>query len=131
MLRRQTMAGFAALWMVATANGQATSQSNKGYELYSWKVKGQWHYSLLAGTNRVKSYDEIISRNTERIGIDELEAELKKIPGGTDVFWMGDAPPGAKRSPGARGLDLKHPSRKRIERIKAICDKLGINLKLV
>lgn len=130
MLRRQMMAGFAALLILVTANGQVPQQSMKGYELYSWKVKGKWHYSLLVGTNRTKTYDEIISRNAERIGSEALEGELKKIPRGEEVFWMGDAPVGAKRSATSKGLDLKHPSRKRIERIKAICESLGIKLKL-
>ena len=130
MLRRKMIAGFAALLILATANGQVPQQSIKGYELYSWKVKGKWHYSLLAGTNRTKTYDEIISNNTERIGSEALEAELKKIPKGEEVFWMGDAPVGATRSATSKGLDLKHPSRNRIKRIKAICERLGIKLKL-
>lgn len=130
MLRRQMMTGFAALLILVTANGQAPQQSMKGYELYSWKVKGKWHYSLLVGTNRSKTYDEIISRNAERIGSEALEAELKKIPRGEEVFWMGDAPVGAKRSATSKGLDLKHPSRRRIKGIKAICERLGIKLKL-
>jgi len=130
MLRRKMIAGFAALLILATANGQVPQQSIKGYELYSWKVKGKWHYSLLAGTNRTKTYDEIISNNTERIGSEALEAELKKIPKGEEVFWKGDAPVGATRSATSKGLDLKHPSRNRIKRIKAICERLGIKLKL-
>ena len=130
MLRRQMIAGFAALLILVTANGKVPQQSIKGYELYSWKVKGKWHYSLLAGTNRAKTYDEIISNNTERIGSEALEAELKKIPKGEEVFWKGDAPMGARRSATSKGIDLKHPSRKRIERIKDICERLGIKLKL-
>ena len=129
MLHKQIMAGCAALLILLTANvyGQ---HSVKHYELYSWKLKGKWHYSLLVGSNRAKSYDEIISRNAERIGSEELEEELKKIPKGEEVVWMGDAPMGAKRSETSKDIDLKHPTRKRIERIKAICDRLGIRLKL-
>ena len=129
MLRKQILAGFTALLIMVTANGYG-QQSMKGYELYSWKIKGNWHYALVPGTNHAKSYEEITAKNAERVGTDALEAELKKIPRGEEVFWKGDAPPGAKRSESSKGIDLKHPSRKRIERIRAICDKLGIKLKL-
>jgi hypothetical protein len=129
MRRKQILAGFTALLIMVTANGYG-QQSMKGYELYSWKIKGNWHYALVPGTNRAKSYEEITAKNAERVGTDALEAELMKIPRGEEVFWKGDAPPGAKRSESSKGIDLKHPSRKRIERIKAICDKLGIKLKL-
>ena len=129
MLRRQIMSGLGVLLILVTAKAQV-QQSMKGYELYSWKVKGNWHYSLLVGTNRAKTYDEIISKTAERIGSEALEAELKKIPKGEEVFWKGDAPMGARRSATSKGIDLKHPSRKRIERIKDICERLGIKLKL-
>lgn len=130
MLRRQVMAGFIALVIALTSYGQLPRQSMKGYELYSWKVKGRWHYSLLAGTNRTKTYEEITSQSAERKGIEALESELQKISRGEEVFWMGDAPPGAKRAAADRTTNLKHPSRKRIKRVKAICDKLGLKLRL-
>lgn len=59
----------------------------KGYELYSWKVKGKWHYSLLSGTNRVKSFDEITTNRTIRVGDAALKSELKNLPKGEEVFW--------------------------------------------
>ena len=31
----------------------------KGYELYSWQDGGQWKFSLLVGTNREKTLEEI------------------------------------------------------------------------
>lgn len=130
MLRRQVMAGFVTLLISLSAYGQAPQQSMKGYELYSWKLKGRWHYSLFVGTNRAKTYEEITSRGAERIGIEALEAELTKIPRGSEVFWMGDAPPGAKRPATPNAVDFKHPSRKRIKGVIAICDKLGIQLRL-
>ncbi|MEK6322419.1 MAG: hypothetical protein AABN33_12130 [Acidobacteriota bacterium] len=130
MLRLQVFVVAVVLLIGLTGYGQDPQRSMKGYELYSWKVKGRWHYSILAGTNRAKTYDEITSRSAERIGIEALEAELKKILRGEEVFWMGDAPAGAKRGLADQATSLKHPSRKRIERVRAICDKLGIKLKL-
>ena len=126
MLRKSA----AALMLVAFAASAQAAQALKGYELYSWKVKGRWHYALLAGTNRAKSYDEIISPANERVGIAALEAELKKLPRGEEVFWMSAAHAGVlkPRAKGAAVLEL--PSRQRIRRIKAYCDKHGVKLVL-
>jgi len=128
MLRRQVIATVIVLFITFTAYGQNTK---KGYELYSWKVKGRWHYSIHAGTNRAKSYEEITSSEAERIGIEAIKEELKKLPKGEEVFWRSAAHPGVKK-PMAKGSPiLELPSRKRIKSIRAYCNKLGIKLKLV
>ena len=131
MLRRQVIAAVIVLLTSFAAYGQNSKQSMKGYELYSWKVKGRWHYSIHAGTNRAKSYDEITSSGTERIGIEAIKDELKKIPKGEEVFWRSAAHPGIEK-PRAKGSPiLELPSRKRIKEIRAYCNKLSIKLKLV
>ena len=131
MLRRQVIAAVIVLLITFTAYGQNSEQSMKGYELYSWKVKGRWHYSIHAGTNRAKSYEEITSSGAERIGIEAIKEELKKIPKGEEVFWRSAAHPGVKK-PLAKGSPiLELPSRKRIKYFRAYCNKLGIKLKLV
>ena len=33
--------------------------SMKGYELYSWQVGDDWHFTLITGTNRLKTLEEI------------------------------------------------------------------------
>ncbi|MFC1940340.1 hypothetical protein ACFLXO_06645 [Chloroflexota bacterium] len=33
--------------------------SFKGYELYSWEEDNQWHFTLITGTNRTKTMEEI------------------------------------------------------------------------
>jgi len=35
--------------------------SMKGYELYSWEEDNQWHFTLITGTNRTKTMEEITS----------------------------------------------------------------------
>ena len=131
MLRRQVIAAVIVLLIGFTAYGQTSEHSMKGYELYSWKVKGRWHYSIHAGTNRAKSYEEITSSGAERIGIEAIKEELKKLPKGEEVFWRSAAHPGVEkpRSKGSPILEL--PSRNRIKHIRAYCNKLGIRLKLV
>jgi hypothetical protein len=131
MLRKKMIAGVILLLIACAAQAQDRQSSMKGYELYSWKVKGTWRYSLLVGTNRSKTYEEIMLNKNIRIGDMALKAELKKLPKGQEIFWMSDAPPNIEKPKSGRWIDLKMPSRKRIKSIKSYCDKLGIKLNLV
>lgn len=120
---------LAALF-VAMGSSAQTGQSTKGYELYSWKIKGHWYYSLLPGTNRSKTYEEITSPSVVKKDASGLKAELEKIPKGEEVFWRSDAPPGVIKPGSGPIAEMKHPSRARIKSIKAMCDRLGLKLKL-
>lgn len=62
-------------------------ESMKGYELYSWQDGGQWKFSLLVGTNREKTLEEIKSADVLLSDVDELTATLKKIPSGQYITW--------------------------------------------
>ena len=130
MFRKRTIACIAALLVSMTAHGQTPQTSMKGYELYSWKIKGHWYYSLLPGTNRLKSYEEITAPSSVKRDAAGLKSELQKLPRGEEVFWMSDAPAGAAKSSAGQQLNVKHPSRPRIKSIKAMCDRLGIKLRL-
>lgn len=130
MPRKQAFICLAALLFSFAAYGQTPQTSLKGYELYSWKIKNHWYYSLLPGTNRAKTYAEITAPGIVQRDTAGLKAQLKKLPKGEVVLWMADAPAGAARSATGQVLNVKHPSRTRIKSIKAICDKLGIRLKL-
>lgn len=129
MLRKPTIACFAALLISMTAHGQTPQTSMKRYELYSWKIKGHWYYSLLPGTNRMKTYVEITAPSIVRRDEAGLKAELQKLPRGEEVSWMSGAA-GSNKSPAGQVLNVKHPSRTRIKGIMAMCAKLGIKLKL-
>ena len=73
----------------ATERSDATAlpESTKGYELYSWQEGNQWRFSLLVGTNRQKTLDEIKSPNTILADVDALIAALEKVPSGQYVTW--------------------------------------------
>ena len=131
MLRKNIIAAAILLTIAVNTYGQGLQRGIKGYELYSWQSEGKWHYALLAGTNRTKTYEEIMSKQVVRIGDTALKLELKNIPKGEEVFWMSDAPPSLEKPKSGQYFDIKMPSRKRIKRIKAYCNKLGIKLKLV
>jgi hypothetical protein len=62
-------------------------ESMKGYELYSWQEGKQWKFSLLVGTNREKTLDEIKSIDTVLPDVEALLSTLQKIPSGQSVTW--------------------------------------------
>ena len=59
----------------------------KGYELYSWQDGGQWKFSLLVGTNREKTLEEIKSTDVVLSSVDALTSQLEKIPAGQYITW--------------------------------------------
>ena len=63
------------------------SHSMKGFELYVWETKGEIYYSLLRGTNRLKSYDEI---HNGKVAVNDLNLIRQKIdsisPGETIII---------------------------------------------
>jgi 1-deoxy-D-xylulose 5-phosphate reductoisomerase len=63
------------------------AESMKGYELYSWQENGQWKFSVLIGTNREKTLDEIKSADVVLAGVDALTSTLKKITAGQYITW--------------------------------------------
>src|SRR5665647_1587000 len=65
------------------------SHSMKGWELYSWPNGNDWNYSILLGTNRVKSYLEVTTNQLVVCGKDSLKMLLDKFPAGEYLFWAG------------------------------------------
>ncbi len=69
----------------------------KGYELYSWEEEGQWHFTLITGTNRIKTIEEITSEGDsvsvtgwvkiQVVGADAIKDVLSRLPEGESVFW--------------------------------------------
>lgn len=117
--------------IASTSHGQNSPAPMKGYQLFTWKQNGQWHYSLSTGMNRERTYDEITAKATVVVGSSEFESRLKRLAKGTEVFWYSDAPPGINRPASGPLISFKQPSRKRIERLRSLCDKLGIKLTLM
>ena len=63
--------------------------SMKGWELYSWPNGNDWNYSILTGTNRLKTYNEVTSNNIKVTGIDSLKMLLDKFPQNEEILWPG------------------------------------------
>lgn len=130
MIRKMWIGGCAILLIIGSAQAQiAASGPATSYEMYSWKLKGHWYYSLLPrGVS--KTYSDITTNPIVCRDSSGLTAQLRKLSGVREIFWMSDAPTGAMKPATTSAPSIKHPSRKRINHIKALCDKLGIRLKL-
>ncbi|HPS11596.1 MAG TPA: hypothetical protein PK664_09490, partial [Paludibacteraceae bacterium] len=49
-----------------------------------------WKYSILMGTNRIKTYDEVVTNRIAVTGKDSLKILLNKIPAKEYLFWAGE-----------------------------------------
>ena len=63
-----------------------STESLKGYELYSWQEGTQWNFSLLIGTNREKSLEEIKSEENI-LDFVALKTALEKIQAEQYITW--------------------------------------------
>ena len=87
------------------AEERSERQAFKGIELYSWKPDGKdWHFSLLPGTNRLKSDEEIKKSEKTIVGVEALKKQLAKMAKGESVFWRNLS---KENAPGDMVKDLK------------------------
>jgi hypothetical protein len=79
----------------APATRQASLESMKGWELYIWQDQGETFCSLLRGTNRLKSDDEITKAAVK--GINAIKPKLDELKAGQWVTFssrkLGDKAP--------------------------------------
>jgi hypothetical protein len=99
--------------------------SMKGYELYSWEEGNDWYFSVLAGTNRTKTYSEVISNVPSEIhlvtvsGIDNLKLVLARFPENEFITWIGQG--WLQRCWGSNYGNLQLPPQKYIDDITQYC----------
>ena len=87
----------------------------KGYELYSWEKDGTWYFSLLVGTNRLKTVEEIQDPATALKGFDDLKPVLESLASGQYISWSAADP-------------LTFPSEEMIQQVSQICQEQGLEL---
>jgi len=131
MLRKSMIVLFVTLLIAIPASSFSPQSAGKGYELYSWRQNGAWYYSLLPGTNRAKSYDEITSAAVARKGSKAIKKDLEKLSKGEQIFWRTDMHPGIAKPVGDKVPLIKLPSSKKIKKIKDYCDRFGLKLKML
>jgi len=74
---------------------QAGKTAFKGFELYSWRdTNGQWLFTLLPGTNRLKTEPEIKGSGNRISTLRELERRFSQLAAGENVFWFNSDAPG-------------------------------------
>jgi hypothetical protein len=108
------------------------NHSMKGWELYSWPNGNDWNYSILIGTNRIKSYSEVTGNKIIVLGTDSLKMLLDKFPENEEIFWIGKG--WLEKCWGSDYGDLSLPDNKTISEIKQYCTDnnlvLGISDKI-
>jgi hypothetical protein len=82
---------------LSIASVEQLPRSLKGYELYSWEEEGQWHFTFITGTNRIKTLEEMTSEEDfisetgwvkiQVVGADAIKDVLGHLPEGESVFW--------------------------------------------
>ena len=70
-------------------NSLEFSHSEKGWELYSWFDSNVWNYSILPGTNRLKTLDEVKENKIQVTGEEKLMMVLNKLPKSDTLTWKG------------------------------------------
>jgi len=106
----------------------------KGYELYSWQEGNDWYFSILAGTDRIKTYAEVISNNPSAIhlitvtGINSLKLVLAKFPEDEYITWIGEG--WLQRCWGSNYGNLRLPPQNYIDEITQFCTQKKLNLQV-
>ncbi len=108
--------------------------SAKGWELYSWSNGNEWNYSILIGTNRIKTFEEVTLSNSTGVhlitvtGIDSLELVLTRFPEGEFITWIGEG--WLESSWGVNYGNLKLPPQKLIDEITVFCKQKKLILQV-
>jgi hypothetical protein len=107
----------------------------KGYELYSWQTDGDWHFTLMTGTNRVKTLEEITSGadmvtadgwvRTSVQGVDVLKQLLGRLPPGETIVWIGEQ---QLEQAGIEPGVIELPEQKIIDSVSETCQQLRLEL---
>jgi hypothetical protein len=84
--------------MSSETTGDKLPHSAKGYDLFWWPEDGQWHFTLITGTDRLKSREEIVSNENivsedgwvhiHVVGVEAIETVLSRLPQNEYVFWL-------------------------------------------
>jgi hypothetical protein len=108
--------------------------SLKGYELYSWEEDNQWHFTLITGTNRTKTMEEITSKedfisesgwvNIHVAGADAIKDVLSRLPEGESVFWCDELHTGQLTE---TDVDLELPPEQIADAIKEHAEQCALD----
>ena len=110
-------------------------RSLKGYELYSWRLGKEWHFTLITSTNRLKTLAEItLPENIEEekwvkitaVGVPSLKLVLARLPAGSQISWV------SARHLDASSLEsgprIRRPSARVIRDLQSYCSARDLDL---
>jgi hypothetical protein len=108
--------------------------SMKGYELYSWPEDSQWHFTLITGTNRNKTLEEVVSNvnmisedgwvQIHVIGVDAIKTVLSGLPQNEFILWL--ARLRSEQTPQG-GVNITLPTAQTIDTIKEYAGGCGLD----
>jgi hypothetical protein len=109
-------------------------RSMKGFELYSWPEDSQWHFTLITGTNRNKTLEEIISNEDfiseagwiqiQVVGVDAIKAVLSRVPKNEFIVWL--AGMRSEQTPQS-SVNITLPEKPTIDTIKESAEQCGLD----
>lgn len=111
--------------------------SAKGYELYSWLDDKGWQFTLISGTDRSKSADEILSPESSITpdgwvkitvsSVQDLKSIFDQLPVSQEVFWLE-----GNRLEGIAGdKTFSFPPEETIQQMVLLSEELGLMLNIV
>jgi hypothetical protein len=103
--------------------------SMKGWELYTWPEGDDWKYSILNGTNRLKTYQEVTTNQITVMGIDSLKMLIDKFPVKEEIFWISDY--WLKNIWGSNYGNLSLPDTNTVNEVKKYCSSKGLALTIL
>jgi hypothetical protein len=108
--------------------------SMKGYELYSWAEDSQWHFTLITGTNRNKTLEEIISNvniisedgwvHIHVVGVEAIKTVLSRLLQNEEILWL--ARLRSEQTPQG-GVNITLPTGPTIDTIKEHASLCGLD----
>ena len=106
----------------------------KGYELYSWLEEEGWYFTLITGTNRSKTIEEItygenVIGNSGWVkitvqGMEALKTLLGGLPAAEEIFW---APSGNMVESTETDM-FGFPPGESVDQLRDYCDQIGLKL---
>jgi hypothetical protein len=94
----------------------------KGFELYSWQDEtGEWQYSILVGTNRIKSIQEV---QENPMNLDQVKVRVSNMAGGESLFWFNRAEVSSVNG----YFELAFPPTEVVEELKAYAAENQVSL---
>ena len=103
--------------------------SMKGWELYSWPNGNDWNFSVVVGTNILKSYIQVTEAPVAVTGIESLKKVLEHMPESEEIVWIGEGWLSQIWTDDYR--DLMLPDEEVILAVNQFCQENGLLLTIV